>query len=1210
MTPTQLKTWTIISGTGAAGSGSGTGGTSSPYVNIDSASEFQRDNGQYEIDLYWSPSAEATAANFSGVVAYIEDPDISSDTRVHGPIGAGIKLDSTAQTSGAWTPVQVTKSTESPVAILVTEQAGARNVRIYLASYGPNITDTLIRANDHVHNPTPSVVIPVPALTREYQSGEEFAWLVSNVKVTVLPDYANPTPTYQLQFFYDPPDPSTPLPPGMNTFGGVRIFYAYLDAAGNPHYQATDSGIDVPAAQAQGLIKSPAYEVGAGGSFWVYFCSEDNSSSLGNHVNTLVPGVTPYYEVDILPPGATGDTHLDVSNLQIVSTSFQQQPDGSLWALLTLSWNNPATNMYAGVQFYHTHTDGNILGHSVPIGTLNGGGVKQVTLQVQNWPNDAIHTWRIFGVSYLSMGKSNDDVNNPVHSPHVDWQIGPPASLGVGTEYAPVVTIPGGGIQLPASDIVTSQQTSNDGIMMMRFTISGWQTPVSNSFGGVKVAMVDTGGIFYYDADKLTTLTTPWQPALTGETITFYLVSYNPQGKMNSIQPGITPFGSTQFVPQPGQVIATLLPDNFWNPNEFQWPNWPQPGGFSANQIAAGKIFVGSILRVGGAPPTSAFAPSFSGQNGQIAVYSSGVDPGDGGTPTLRAWMGQQTNVVTPDGQLATVYGGWFSALYVGGHDPRTSPLYVNNGGLVQLGGWDVQTQLGQTWYPYISVRDKTNLEVGRIGARLGQAPSGTIVPSGDLADIGGAWFHEFALGGVDMLDWRILWSHDDTLRMRKINYFEIDYPQNAPGGSTPYNAPYRLLLGTDEAYPIQMSGYKFPGITLMRRIPSPDGSFTETTHGATIINRGVILGSDTIPVLGAFVSFNGDASGGDADPFYCQLIMRSPATNNINVQLNSGMTGGSPVQNGSSSFYLFDGANTQNFGVDQGGNTYLRGTLSWGPIIGGAGRTMIDGAGRWAYGTFAPSVWITVTDGGGVTHNVIDSSGNWIGNPISGGGGSQTPWTQNINAHNFMLYNVGQIQSFNYFNYGQGWALFDSPAAGSGTFNIFAGQGILQAGASDSPPASLLQSAVLRMVDGSRTTVINLQSNFSDASTNSAPVLILSAGNSNPRIQLRSDFYDSATGQRLAVIGIGFTDSYNGYILMSNFQITGYAPGGTKTFQLENSNGVAGALHLYTPSQSTPYFTLSAGFLYTAGGTFGNTANGFLVFQDSTGAYRSIPYF
>jgi hypothetical protein len=1238
MTPTQLKTWTIISGTGAAGSGGGTGGTSSPYVNIDSASEFQRDNGQYEIDLYWSPSSLATPANFSGVVAYIEDPDISSDTRGHGPIGAGIKLDSTAQTSGAWTPVQVTKSTQSPVAILVTEQAGPRNVRIYLASYGPNITDTLIRANDHVHNPTPSVVINVPALTREYQSGEEYAWLVSNVKVTVLPDYTNPTPTYQLQFFYTPPDPTLPLPPGMNPFAGCRIFYAYLDAAGNPAYPATDSGIDVPVAAAQGLVKSPAYDVGAGGSFWVYFCSEDNSSPLGNHINTLVPGVTPYYPVSILPPGATGDTNLDVTNLQIVNTSFEQQPDGSMWALLTLSWNNPATNLYAGVEFYHVSTDGTSLGHSVAIGNINGGGVKQVTLAVSNYPNDAIHTWRIYGISYLSMGKANDDVNAPTHSPYVDWKIGPPAALGVGVEWAPLVTLTHPSatspIQMATGFITYDQQTSSDGVMMMRFNIGtpttpsnpgnpAWNNPVDNKFGGVKVAMVTSdGGIHFYDADKQTYLQTPWQPALTNQTITFYLVSYNPQGQLNTIVPGVTPFGSTQFIPKPGQVQATLLPTNWFDTTNFAWPNANQGGLFTANIIQSNKLYVGSILRVGGAPAGSIAtngqpaSSSFSGgsspnnigqANGQIAVYSSGVDPGDNGTPQLRAWMGQQTNVVSPDGTTATVNGGWFYQLYVGGHDPRTSPLYVNNSGIVQVGGWDVQTQLGVSWYPWISVRDKTNTEVARIGARINLTPSAPngIVPIGDVADIGGAWFEEIAIGGVNLADWRILWGTDNTLRMRNVNQFVLNYPQNFNPLGKQFNAPYQLQYGTCIAWQsMGTTNYAFPGMTLMRLDPVSQQS---VNHGITIVNRGIILNTPELPPpqnAAALVTYNDDANGGDGPDFYSVLTMASFQSKQTNVLLASGANDGS-VTAGASRFRLGDGAGNQTFSVDPYGSIRFRSQLFW--IGAGSDQSMISVNGNWNWGTFESGIGISVRNYG----QVIDANGNWTGRPISGGGAGagQTPWTQNINAQNFTLYNVGPIQSFNYYNFNQGWALYDSPAAGLGTLNIFAGQGILQSGAGDSPPASLWQVANFVMMDSGRTTRINLQSNYPETTAN-APALILAAANSNPRIQLRSGFYDGASGQALPIIGVGFTDTYNGYIDISNYQITGYATGGTKTFMLENSNGVAGALHLYTASSGSPYFTLSAGFLYSAGGAFPTTANGFLIFQDQNGAYRSIPYF
>jgi hypothetical protein len=128
------------------------------------------------------------------------------------------------------------------------------------------------------------------------------------------------------------------------------------------------------------------------------------------------------------------------------------------------------------------------------------------------------------------------------------------------------------------------------------------------------------------------------------------------------------------------------------------------------------------------------------------------------------------------------------------------------------------------------------------------------------------------------------------------------------------------------------MSAYKFPGISLMRATQNPDLSLTPTTHGIRIINRGVVLGSDTVPNLGAFVTFNGDQTGGDADPFYCSLTMRSPASGNLNVQLNSGATGLSAAQNAASSFYLFDGSNVQNFGVDQSGNVLFRSSLYFSP--------------------------------------------------------------------------------------------------------------------------------------------------------------------------------------------------------------------------------------------------------------------------------------
>jgi hypothetical protein len=507
--------------------------------------------------------------------------------------------------------------------------------------------------------------------------------------------------------------------------------------------------------------------------------------------------------------------------------------------------------------------------------------------------------------------------------------------------------------------ITTDQQVSSDGVQMMRFTIAGWNDPTSNQFGGVKIAMEDNTGTTYWDAGKQTSITTPWQPAVSAQPLTFFFLSYDPQNNINSILPGVTPSKAINFTPSPGQIVASLLPNNWWNTTEFAWPNWPQAGGFQANVIAAGKIAVGSVLRVGGAPAGSPFAPSFQGQNGQIAVYSSGVDPGDSGTPTLRAWMGQQSTQL-PDGTTATVYGGWFSALYVGGHGPPTSPFFVNNGGIVQVGGWDVQTALGTTYYPYISIRTRTNLEVGRIGAHLAVGPSGALVPAGNIADIGGAWFTQFACGGANLADWRLLCPGDNSIRLRNINNFEIDYYVNTPP-VPPYNQAYQLMLGTDIAYAVQMSGYKFPGITLMRAVQNPDLSLSPTTHGIRIINRGVVLGSDSQSVMGAFVTFNGDASGGDADPFWCSLTMYSNISRNINVHLDSGAPG-----SGASSFSLWDGSNTQNFGVDTAGNVFMRGVLNWGNAS--APTQLINAAGAWV-GPFSPtsfsSQFLNIKDNG-----------------------------------------------------------------------------------------------------------------------------------------------------------------------------------------------------------------------------------------------------
>lgn len=936
----------------------------------------ERSDRTVEINLSYKTATNATPSNFQGVDIYIEDPDLSTQQRapLNGTRTLGSISAPSVQQSGRQVPIfynnqdiatPVAASEIGSLTIFVPDETADRKVRIYLDSYSPSITAPFVPASVHGVAPstiTPSIVLTIPAGSPQYVTGQEFAWLITNPRVVVIPDYYNPTPTYSLQFFYDLPaelqtDPPAPLPKGLNAFGGVRIYYSYLDQSGNPQFPATDSGIDVAVAQRQGGVKSGAYNVGGGGKFWVYFVSEDNANPF--HVNTIVVGLTPYVEVDIIWPPIGGDTALDITNFKIQNQRFLWQPDGSLWAEADLTWNIPSSNRYGGVSFYKTHVNGLLSAPPVNYGGPQGNSVTHLTLQVPNYPTPA-EDWTITAISVDSLGKQNDNPNNPQHSPTVIWHIGPPAPGGTGQEFAPLVNITG-------ATITTDQQISNDGVQMMRFNISGWTDPSSNQFGGVKIAMQDNVGTTLWDAGKTTSLTTPWQPAVSAQTLNFFWQSYDPQNNLNTILPGVTPEKSVPFTPSPGAIVATLLPNDFWNPQEFQWPTWPAPGGFSANVIAASKIFVGSILRVGGAPTGSGYESSFLGpnptqQNGQVAVYSSGLDPGDvNGTPTLRAWLGQQSTQA-PDrpGLTVTVYGGWFGALYVGGNGPPTSPLFVNNGGIIQVGGWDVQTQLGTTYYPYISIRTKTNLEVGRIGAHLSTGPSGNIVPPGNIADIGGAWFTQFACGGQNLADWRLLCPGDNTIRIRNINTFEIDYLINqAP--VPPYNQAYQLLLGTSIAYAVNMTNYKFPGITLMRATQNPDTSLTPTTHGIKIINRGVIIGSDNFPLLGSLVTFNGDATGGDTDPFWATLTLYSNVSGLANVHLSSGGPG-----SGASVFDLWDDSNVQNFGVDRGGGVYFRAGLNHGNFT--TWNVLIDLNGNYvgpiASTTMTPT-YLTIKDNG-----------------------------------------------------------------------------------------------------------------------------------------------------------------------------------------------------------------------------------------------------
>ena len=1076
-----------------------------------------RSNGQIEVQVYYTLAPEATADNFSGVDVYLEDPDISSQASM--PMSGTRPMDGTTnQVSGKWTPVFENKSStvwtgsaaaHGPVDILVDNTSTSlkkgmdRKVRIYLASYGPNSNAVLVRANQP--NATPSVIAAIPPPGTIYVRGQEYAWLVTNCQVQLETDFDRPDPNYRLLFSYTPPDLNTPLPTGMNPFGGVDIFYAYPDVKNiDPYYVITDSKVWVSVTDSHGYL-SPIYPAGGGGTFRAYFCSGDNSQP--SHVNQLIPGVTPYVQVTIslsLPNAP------DITGFKLVKTYWSRRYDGSLVAMADIAWDKQTAANFGGVVFYLIATNPTDPNYKLPMQLdMVGDTATFDTLEVLNWPVNA-EDWTILAVSQDAFSQENNTPSSPrVGSPEILWHIGGPITQGgIGQEHAPLVTP----LNLPTP--IEDQQVSSDGVQMMRFTISGWTIPKDNNFGGAKVAMIDVfGGITYFDAGKATSLTTPWMPASSAGRIYFYVISYDPQNLMNSIdqQPGgTTPFTYDDFKPKPGAIKASQIPTDWFSTNDFVWKNAPGPfnpndplnTGLLINQVDAGRVQVGTVLRVGGAPASSGLGPSFSGKNGQIAVYSSGTDPGDiNGTPTLRAWIGQQSS------GGGTIYGGWFSELYVGGSGPPTSPLYVKNGGLVIVGGWDVQTSLGTKYFPYISVRDKRNTEQARIGASLSANPDGTYqVPIGNIADIGGGWFTQIAIGGPNLANWNILVPGDGTIHMRGINTFEIDYTRNIPAISPPTNAPYQLLLGTDVAY-AAVGINKFPGITLMRW---DDVGNKATTHGMQLINRGILLSTQdattTEQKRAALYTFNGDSQGYDGGRFWGELALFSPTTGIINVLMNSGYFNAG-ILTGGSSLTMGDEHNNISFQVRSTRDIVLGAQVFWGPT---ASIQLIDASGTYigpikagdfsansySIGTTevidssrnlvnsnvniganywidsgqitASSLYIRV---GGIATPIINGFGQWVGPAMTG---AQTPWTQTIYAQGNELHDAGRIvaQLSTY-------VLRNSPNASFGEHVLdLTGPGILLMSAGGGYPRMDLQPSSISMLNSGGSQVFHVDLN------------------------------------------------------------------------------------------------------------------------------------
>jgi hypothetical protein len=956
-----------------------------------------RETDEVEVDVTYTASASATKATYAGSAIFIEDPDISSGTEA--PLDGSTPLDGTAQVSGQWNPQRNQNTTKSPVAVLIPEGVVDRQVRIYLVPFGPNSTPQIVRANDTTQTPSPSVVVTIPAVSDTYTSSKEKAWLVTDPSVTVNSLFNLAPPKYTLTFTYTPPTPEeeSHRPPGIAPFGGVVIWYEHFDtgeriqAMGQP-YVATSPQVPQAAPWT-----STQYDVGSSG-FRVYFVSMDT----GGNQNSIVPGITP--SVDITVDANIGAPK--VTHFQIVpgTDGVQYQPDGSYNEQATFSWTLPTADAglarYAGMFLYRMATTGTA---PVPVSFWHQTSAtdQQTTPTIPNMPSSQ-EIWTVAAISVDFNGQLGDDPKTwggpGWTSPVVAWTVGPPGIgvIGGGQEYAPLVTINAGATVVPA------ESTSSDGVRMVTFAINGtngaWSPPVppDNRFGGVSVALVINGDLSHPiiwqvpQGDNKFTTPAITAPGSFGQPIRldFYLLSRDPQGHRNQLVVTKTPFITYTYTPTEGVIIPSRNPlTPQWFSSEFFWLN----NALTVDSIGAGKIQVGSLLQVGG---KNSF--STTSQAGQIGVYDS--------NSKMVAWIGV-AQVATGQQPQNTVGannygGGWFGQLWVGGDSPAHAPLWIDTNGVVTVGGI---AALAGAPYPYISIRDDYGNEKGRIGAKLtNPAPPGDngAVPSGSLPTelTSGAWFTQFAAGGLASNHWQVLIDGSQTpgkFYIRDTDQFSIDFAQNF--STPPFNNEYKILMGKSIWAGVGSlnNTWQFPGIQIYEASGSPPNQI----FGSILLNRGLMLRGTSSQNYGIIVTLamvNGDSNGSDTPAnFWGQLAMYNPLNpTQISVDIASGHAVGNAVY-GDSHLYLSNSAGNYTFTVDENGQVHFRDLLFHG--WGSTAKQLTDSNGNWIGGISGgvvtsivqgPGLLISPTTGTGavtITNNGVTSVSGTGGVSVSG---------------------------------------------------------------------------------------------------------------------------------------------------------------------------------------------------------------------------------
>lgn len=615
--------------------------------------------------------------SFVGVHVWEEPVDQSASAAI--PLNGTVALNGSANLGGTFAPIDRGRHLTSPATFYIPRPTDTATKRFYLASYSETAENELARATES--NATPNITVSVSA--NSYQSGEEYARLVTGVGATVAYDDSQvSSPKYRFLFAWTAP--TDPPAAWQRAFGGVQIVYEYADGnrANGPILAVNETS-----------RYSDWYELFVGSAVVkCWFVSMDASAE--PRLNSIIENLTPSASATVTWPlasrGGVSPYADNVTGFAASNARYATNGQGLKVLLIDFAWTKPSTAAALA------RWGGVIVWLHLP-----GGGAKfqltgpetgaTVTCEIGAFPQST-ETWTFYGVSVDNNANPNADGQNPISgTPTTTLSVSPPTAGASGTEYTSHAT----SVSFAAATV-----SASDGTTQKRVTAT-FTGPSDVTWGGVELRVYDGSTLLASTSATPSPVAVVFPNPSSSVTVTAKLVSFDVNGRTNTEQAG-TPQGTlaigsasgtfdlTKYLPTTtdlfaisgGKIIvaANQITETAIAANSISTPKL-QANAVTANIIAAGAIVAGKI-----AANAVAATEIAAGAVTSVKLDATEIKVGGGGSKPGK--FGVYNSSGTQIGFIGTESGnegGWFKTLSVGGSSYANGKLKADSSGGVTI---------------------------------------------------------------------------------------------------------------------------------------------------------------------------------------------------------------------------------------------------------------------------------------------------------------------------------------------------------------------------------------------------------------------------------------------------------------------------------------------------------------------------------------------